>query len=376
MQDPAAKTLTEAELAERLRKVALDLTKPGGPFQMAETVEAGSVVRTYDREPRTLREVLVATKAFADRDAIIYQDERLTFAEQYSQVARLAHVLRDEFGVAAGARIAIACRNYPEWIIVFWAAQALGATLVPLNAWLTGSELIKLIEEIGPQVLFADKERLERIGGASIVPAERCIAIRAAGHAAARSFDELVGGSDACELPDAEVNGDLTATILFTSGTTGRPKAVPGTHRNHVTALLNRHLRVVARRVLSGAAADAAVVPSKAEVKLMAYPLFHVSGISTMYAAAYNGHGLALMYKWDTAEAIRIIEAEKVTELSGPPLVIQNIVDAAAENLPALASVATLGCGGASAPLKLMKQVEQMRRQKSSVWVFLFLNHL
>ena len=73
-----------------------------------------------------------------DKDFLVYEDERITFAEHFRTVATLAHALVDRFGITKGDRVAIAMRNLPEWVIAFWASISVGAVVVPLNAWWTG----------------------------------------------------------------------------------------------------------------------------------------------------------------------------------------------------------------------------------------------
>ena len=98
-----------------------------------------------------------------DKDFLVYEDERITFAEHFRAVAALAHALVDRFGVAKGDRVAIAMRNLPEWVMAFWASIAVGAVVVPLNAWWTGAELAYGLSDSGTSVVFVDEERRERI---------------------------------------------------------------------------------------------------------------------------------------------------------------------------------------------------------------------
>ena len=100
--------------------------------------------------------------AFADNVYLVYEDERITFADAHRGVRSVVRWLAEQ-GVQQGDRIAIATRNYPEYAIVFWAIQAIGAVAVPLNAWWTGPELAYGLTDSGSVVLFADDERAERI---------------------------------------------------------------------------------------------------------------------------------------------------------------------------------------------------------------------
>ena len=86
----------------------------------------------------------------------------MTFADAHRDVRAVARWLRAQ-GVQAGDRVALATRNLPEWVVAFWAAQAIGAVVVPLNAWWTGPELEYGLADSGSVVVFADDERAERI---------------------------------------------------------------------------------------------------------------------------------------------------------------------------------------------------------------------
>src|SRR4051794_16857481 len=111
-----------------------------GPLFEIETVDVRGVpTKVFTNAPPSLRMVWEGSAAHGDRDYLVYEDERITFAEAHRQVRALAAWLRGE-GVQPRDRVAIATRNYPEWVIAFWATQALGATAVPLNAWWTGRE--------------------------------------------------------------------------------------------------------------------------------------------------------------------------------------------------------------------------------------------
>src|ERR1700744_4953391 len=133
-----------------------------GPFEIVADHSPGYPIKVYRTAPPSLRAVLEATRLHGDRTFLIYGDETLSFAEHYRKVASLAHVLR-EAGVEKGDRVAIGMRNYPEWMIAFWACQALGVIAVALNAWWTGAEIAFALEDSTPAAVLIDGERLERI---------------------------------------------------------------------------------------------------------------------------------------------------------------------------------------------------------------------
>lgn len=139
------------------------LTGPGGRFEIGTAEVGGVTMPVWVNAPASLRDLVAGTRALGDRDFLVYGDERWTFAEHLQLVAGLAGWLAGERGVTKGDRIAIGMRNYPEFIIAFWAAQALGAVAVPLNAWWTAPELRYALDDSGAAVVFVDGERAERL---------------------------------------------------------------------------------------------------------------------------------------------------------------------------------------------------------------------
>src|SRR5262249_39062914 len=146
-----------------------------------------------------------------------------------------------DFGVKKGDRVAIAMRNFPEWPIAFWAATVIGAIAVPLNAWGTGDDLAYGLRDSGAIVAVVDSDRLARLKS---LPSDDCsaalIAVRTSPGIRGKTtaLEDLIGPPSHYDAlpdrspPDRNIQPDDDATILYTSGTTGRPKGALGTHRN------------------------------------------------------------------------------------------------------------------------------------------------
>ena len=210
--------------------------------------------------------------------------------------------------------VAIAMRNYPEWAFAFWATIAIGAVAVPLNAWWTGPELAYGLSDSGSVVLFADEERAERVapllgdtavGNVVLARTERYMPN-------AETFADALGELDAISLPDVTIAPDDDATIMYTSGTTGKPKGAVATHRNFTAFLMNLLYRQTTAAAANPPAADAP--PALPPATLLTFPLFHVGGLqSSLVVFAAIGGKIVLMYKWDAAEAVDLIEREDVT---------------------------------------------------------------
>ena len=146
---------------------------PGGPFELEDIVLAGVPLKSFARAPRTIVDMFQAAKAHADLDHIVFEDERLTFADVRAQALAVARRLKSDYGVGRGDRVAIGMRNFPEFVVGFWSGAVLGAIVVPLNAWWTGPELQYALQDCGAKVVFADPERVERLHAVGLPGADR-----------------------------------------------------------------------------------------------------------------------------------------------------------------------------------------------------------
>ncbi|MGH1561577.1 class I adenylate-forming enzyme family protein [Mumia sp. DW29H23] len=337
------------------------LLAPGAPYELVETVADGRTVRAYRHAPTSLRAVLEGVRAHGERDALVYEAERLTYDDLYAQVATLAHVLRDDLGVTKGDRVAIAMRNVPELVITFWAAQALGAIAVPLNAWWTGSELRWAVEDCAPAVLVADGERWDRLRTAvspgDALPTTVVTRRDEPVLAPHRSWDQLLANAPAHDaLPPCDVGPDDPATIIYTSGTTGRPKGALATHRNHTTLMMTMGFQAEVARQIAGDDA-VAPMPTAQPAMLNPFPLFHIGGVSSVYNAAAGGMKMVLMYRWDTEEALDLCVREEITALVLVPTMLRRLLASPALASYDLSRVSSIGIGGSPGATELVELV-------------------
>ena len=356
----------------RTREQVIDeLTSAAGPFPIVEEIVRGMPMRVYAAPPGTLRDMLISTAQFGDNPFLVYQDERWTFAEHLRIVAGVARHFRDAFGVAKGDRVAIAMRNYPEWVMAFWACQALGAVAVPLNAWWTGPELAYALRDSGAKVLVADGERVERIrpelGGLALAAV---VAVRADGPwdpvpGILRWEDVLAASALVTQLPEADIDTDDDATIMYTSGTTGTPKGAIATHRNHCTNFLNTMLGGAVGLALAAESGAPPAAP-RPLCALQAFPFFHIGGLTGLYCYTGFGGKLVLMYKWDTAEAVKLIETEQVTAASMVPTLLRRLLESPGLADRELSSLAGIASGGAPVPPDLITRIESDFNRKVS----------
>ena len=252
----------------------------------------------------------VAAASRPDRVAITHGGRSLTVGELAARSGRAAALLAAR-GVGRGDRVAIQLPNVPAFVDFYFAALRLGAVVVPVNPLLRAAESAYTLEDAEARVLIAWHESEAPEGDV----AARIETVR---------IEEPFGGSvlDGFEGDDAvaEVDPADTAVILYTSGTTGRPKGAELTHRN-----LGLNTRAVIDEL--GIGAD--------DVLLGTLPLFHSFGQTcTLNSSIAVGARLALLTRFDAAAAVELVEREGVTILMGVPTMLAGIAAVAADHEP------------------------------------------
>jgi long-chain acyl-CoA synthetase len=288
-------------------------------------------------------------------DYLVYRDERVTFEEAHRDVRALAHRMVTDFGVAQGDRVAIATRNYPEWVIAYWATVALGAVAVPLNAWWTGPELAYGLSDSGSVLLFADDERVERLEPLlTDTPVRNVVAIRSDRDGI--PWKDVVGADDP-PLPGVDIAPDDDVTIMYTSGTTGKPKGAVQTHRNMTNFLYNGVYRTRIALQALGVPDDFTPPPP---ATLLTFPLFHVGGLQSFllpFTAA--GGKVCLLYKWNPREAVELIDREKLTTVAGVPKTMFEMLETAKEMGTDLPSLGGVSSGATLVPPELVRRIDE-----------------
>ncbi|MEM9395935.1 MAG: class I adenylate-forming enzyme family protein [Pseudomonadota bacterium] len=346
-----------------LKRVWEEMTSPGQMFSVHRQEVFGNSILCYENAPASLRDLWMLSAGHGDSDYLVYQDERLTYAQSHKQTAALASELA-AMGVGPGDRVAIAMRNYPEWMLAYWATVSMGAVVVGMNAWWVPGEMEYALEDSSPKVLIADRERLERFReieekfDALTVIAVRCDE-QQRGDAA--DWASLVAGDGA--MPDAAIDTDDDACIFYTSGTTGRPKGAQLTHRGCVSNVMNvAFINAAQASALAQAAGGEAPEPgSEAPVRaLIATPLFHVTANNCVaQVATLVGGRLVLMYKWDAGVALKLIEQEQVSAFSAVPMMTREVLTHPNFSSHDTSSLKTMGGGGAAMQPDLVGKVPE-----------------
>ncbi|WP_432005324.1 class I adenylate-forming enzyme family protein [Streptomyces parvus] len=351
---PAEDAAARAERARRAARIEDSLTAPGAPFAVV-LGERGTP--EYADGPRTLREFVETTWAYGDTPFLIAGERTYTYGEFFAAASALAVRLSERYGLRPGDRAVIAMRNHPEWQIAFWAAQLAGLVAVPLNAWWTEDEFAHALDDCEPGVLLVDGERLERVAGWARRTGAYVVLFHGAGRAAEGlrldRYDDFPAPDPLAAPPDVEPRPEDDATILYTSGTTGRPKGAVATHLAQAGAALNPRYQAAASALGRGAVPGTGPAP----VSLMTFPFFHVAAFTSFYGVMAAGGTLVLMDKWDADEALRLIRAHGVTHFAGVPTTALQLLDADEGTGDGPASLTLFSTGGAAPPPALVARL-------------------
>jgi long-chain acyl-CoA synthetase len=334
------------------------LTAPGQPHELERIEIDGRTVRNFKAAPPSLRAMY--EQYLSDLPFLIYDDERLSYADAWRAASRIGQVLVHDCGIARGDRVAIAMRNYPEWILAFTAITSIGAVAVAMNAHWQPDEMAHCLGDSGAKVLFADQERVDRFIACTQIrplPGVRVFAVRATRlPGAVRPLGEVVAGLGDVAMPPVAIAPDDLATMLYTSGSSGRAKGVPSSQRNILAALMSWGLDVRINELVTGIAA---APPVRQLGTLLAVPLFHVTGLHSSYLSSYGSQRrIVCMYRWDPALAARLIERERLTSVVAPAAITGDLVRVAIAGGHDLSSLLTVGGGGAP---RAPDQVRQIR---------------
>ncbi|MFD7818120.1 long-chain fatty acid--CoA ligase [Streptomyces sp. NPDC059785] len=266
------------------------------------------------------------------RTALIHEDTSLTYAGLHTRTTRLAHALR-ALGVRRGDRVAFLGPNHPAFLETLFAAGVLGAVFVPLNPRLAGPEIAYQLRDSGAKALIH-------------APSSAALVAGLPGHADVRTYievgaeyEELIAAADG-EPVDQTVAADDTCLIMYTSGTTGRPKGAMLTHANLIWNAVN----VLVDHDL---AAD--------ERALVSAPLFHTAGLNMLtLPVLLKGGTCVLAASFDPGGTLDLVERHRITFMFGVPTMFDQVARHPRWAAADLSSLRLLTCGGSPVPTPLI----------------------
>ncbi|MEJ0041670.1 MAG: class I adenylate-forming enzyme family protein [Rhizomicrobium sp.] len=348
------------------------LTAPGARFEMDIVTIRGVPTRVWKNCPPTNKEVFLAGRMYGDREFLIYEDDRCTY-ETFARATLALAAQLEKDGVKKGDRVAIIMRNLPEWTVAFYAAELVGAIVTPLNAWWTGPELEYGLVDSGTKIAFVDAERLERISEhlVNCPDLKKIYVSRYADdlpHTIVVRLEDTIGrvndwGSlPPGEMPKVELHPDDDATILYTSGTTGRPKGALGTHRNMCSNIMAAGFSAARSFLRRGEAPPVFANPLDAPQRstLLSVPFFHATGcFAVLGPTVVSGGKIVLMRRFDAEKAMALIEKEKINSAGGVPTIAWQILEHPNRHKYDLSSLEAMAYGGAPSAPELVKQIKQ-----------------
>lgn len=271
------------------------------------------------------------------RTALIHGDTTLTYAGLYERTTRLAHALRDS-GVRRGDRIAYLGPNHPSYLETLFAAGTLGAVFVPLNTRLAAPELAYQLTDSGAKALVYGPSFAGLVAG---LPGNSDVRTYVEVGA---EYDQLLGSASG-EAIDEPVTADDTCIIMYTSGTTGRPKGAMLTHGNltwnAVNVLVDQDLIADERALVSA-------------------PLFHTAGLNMLtLPVLLKGGTCVLVEAFDPAATFDLIERHRITFMFGVPTMFEHVARHPRWADADLSSLRMLSCGGSPVPTPLIAAYQE-----------------
>ncbi|OBX19321.1 AMP-dependent synthetase [Erythrobacter sp. QSSC1-22B] len=329
------------------------LTAPGAPAETVPFTRNGVEMPALKNAPPSMVHYIAHyCNEHKDADFLVDGDHRLTFGETFTMARHVAAGLVQEHGVEKGDRIAIGARNSANWIITYLGVLMAGGCATLLNGFSTGEELAEQVALVEAKLLLADGARFKRLEGIAL-DAE-LVRIR---HDQPPSKGLATIWGDPAEVTLPELGPDDLATILFTSGSTGRSKGAYSDHRGVVHGAMSYALQSLMAFSYLGSTGNA---PTSQACALLAVPLFHVTGEVPLFLQSFAlGRKIVLMPKWDAREAMRLIEKEKVSYFAGVPLMTYEMASHPERDQFDMSTCTSLAAGGAPRPVEHVSKIKE-----------------
>lgn len=268
----------------------------------------------------------MAASGFGDRVAVQQGERRLTYTELFNAAGAAA----DAYTASGCEQAALLDVSSPAVPVSLFGAAWAGVPFAPLNYRLTGDELQALLDRIKPAYLVTDDER-----AAALTTQDGVTAV-----ATGEFLDSVAGGTD--RSPEWSMDGDDIAILLFTSGTTGAPKAAVLRHKHLVSYILGS--------VEFGGAAEE-------DAALVSVPPYHIAGMAAIMSSVYSGRRIVQLPNFSAQAWIELARSEKITHAFVVPTMLARIVDELGEAGSAqLPHLRALAYGGGKMPQPVIER--------------------
>lgn len=352
-----------AEIKQEFDSALAQITGVGAPYELGGDSETGYF---YVNAPSTVREVVAPAREHGDREFLIYEGERRSFNQVMDEADEIAAALQAH-GVVPGDRVAIAMRNYPEWMALFLAIIDIGAIAVPVNSWGKPADIVYTIVDAQAKMAFCDQARYNGVADLLAEKGIASIVVRPENADDQRSLGAFIGDHKGAKPNVVALNPDDLAMIMYTSGTSGKPKGAASTHRALGQAIFNMECSSIASAMTNGELIGAMMERGFEPTALLAVPLFHVSGCHAQFLVNFRGgRRVVMMFKWDVDRALQYIEQDRVTTLAAAPAMVLDLLESPKFATTDTSSLFSLGIGGAATPPKIAALIGEQLPQNLS----------
>ncbi len=344
-----------------MKEIVAQLTAPGAPFEFEDAHIRGMQCRVFKDAPEYLSQLYAGLSQHVGKTMAVFEGRRLEYKDGNVQAANLAHYLKDTIGITAGQHVAIAMRNCPEWITTFIAVTSLGAVGVLVNSRGTADDVAYCVKNTDCDYLITDSSIAPRLANTEIAELPNCVFDLESGALSSNS-ESIALNNESMEIPVTPCGPEDPAIVIFTSGTTGRPKGAVLTHQGLMTGLKTNQFSsaVIGAQMAAKYGIDLATLAANRPQSstLLMFPLFHVSGcLSIMLQSLVDGGKIVMLKKWDAQQALEFIQAEKITAFPGVPTMHWDLLQVPNREEYDLSTLTSISVAGQAISTTMLKAV-------------------
>ena len=337
-------------------QISNEFTQKGQLFEIREYIDSlGLKNKEFATFSDSLRKYFDFAAMHGDKDFLVFEDERYSFADAFKISAKVGNALVDA-GIQKGDRVSICMQNNPEFIFAYMGIVGIGAVCVPLNSWWVPSEVIYGLEHSQSKLIFGDQKRLQGLESIDIIkiitsytPDDNFL-----------DFKKFIEGKSET-WPDIEIGRDDDATIYYTSGSTGKPKGVLSSQRGLLSSMFSWAFMgaLLSEREKRLGKDNTSLIETDSSI-LLCVPLFHATGSHVAFLLSILvGRKVVMMKKWDAGEALKLISEESITDITGVPTQTWELLNHPDRDNYDLSSLKTLGGGGGPRPAEHVKLLDK-----------------
>jgi len=287
---------------------------------------------------------MITSSIVPDRTAIAFEGKKWSYGDLSERANRLANALTG-FGVQKGDMVAALQVNCNEFVETYFAVAKIGAIFVPLNFRAKSDELSYMISNCEAKALFFGERYLDMVKGfRPDCPHTKQFICYESKPDGMLSYSEVLAAASPEEV-FTEIDDNDVTILMYTAGTTGRPKAVPLNHNSFSGYVMNNVTPV-----------DVEI----AETNILTVPLYHVAGVQAVMAAIYGGRTLAMMRQFEVKEWMKTVQEQQANRAMLVPTMLKRVIDDPDFDKYNLSSLKVITYGAAPMPFEVIKKAIDM----------------